>query len=186
MSTFDVLCSEFKVWRQRYIDDHHASMNFALQFVKKLQNYIGAPDSYKQLSFSETTATNKYVEAKKIIFQDEYTYKTATPDSILDLIQRDEDGYWSFAVCITLEVAPNAFPKQSFAIPVFFIIDDGSAKLRITKMHDGEFAYSLGDDTKNSAAYDFIVELLRENFKRKPADQVSTKTPIGFTYPSST
>jgi hypothetical protein len=102
------------------------------------------------------------------------------------LIQRDEDGYWSFAICITLEVAANAFPKQSFAIPIFFIIDDGSARLRITKMHEGEFAYSLVDDRKNSAAYDFIVELLRENFKTKPADQVSTKTPIGFTYPSST
>jgi hypothetical protein len=43
----------------------------------------------------------------------------------------------------------------------------------------------LNDDTKNAAAYNFVVKLVRETLKTKPSDLVHKKTPMGFIVPLS-
>jgi len=181
MSIFDDLNAEFKAWRDNYFDDQRASVRFTVQFAKGLQNYILAPESFRSIG----TTQKPYIKTAKLVDKGDGEYEAVEPDNIFDTIQRGQGGDWNFAVQVALEIASNAYPKQYFGIPIHFIIDNGFAKLKITNRPDGELTYDLNDDTKNTAAYNFVAKLLQEIFRTKPSDMAQQKSPMGFIVPSS-
>jgi len=140
MSIFDNLNSEYNAWRTRYLDDQRTSSIFAEQFAKWFEAHIGAPDSYTDLGGAER---KPYVEALKYVDLGDDTYELAKPDHPYDRIHRGPDGYWRYGIRVTLEINPRAFPKQSFAIPIHFIIEDKLCKMRITDLGEGKFDFDI-------------------------------------------
>lgn len=185
MSIFDDLNAEFKTWRDSYFEDERASVRFAHQFTNGLKSYIGAPNAFKRDMPRDTTETAPYVKVCKLIDNGDGTYNAEDTDNFYDIIQKRSDGYWGFAISVALETGANTYPKQYFSFPIHFIIDDNVARLKITSRPDGELTYDLNDDTKNAAAYNFVVKLVRETLKTKPSDLVHKKTPMGFIVPLS-
>lgn len=185
MSIFDDLNAEFKTWRDRYFEDERASVRFAHQFANGLKSYIGAPNVFKRDMSRDTTETAPYVKVCKLVDNGDGTYSAEDTDNFYDIIQKRGDGYWGFAISVALETGANTYQKQYFSFQIHFIIDDNVARLKITSRPDGELTYDLNDDTKNAAAYNFVVKLVRETLKTKPSDLVHKKTPMGFIVPLS-
>ncbi|MGP0009015.1 MAG: hypothetical protein ACLPIG_09960 [Methylocella sp.] len=184
MSIFDDLNTEYISWRTRCQEDWQTSQTFAHTFAEGFRNYIDAPRSFGPLPGGDGKPT-PYVAAMKLIHGDDDTNELVEPDHPFDVIQRREDGFWSYGIRVFLEIQPRAFPKQSFGIPVDFIIDDGHCKMRITHLPDGEFDFDISTVADYTKAYDFIVSLLVNALRAKPSDQVQEKRQIGFVFPST-
>lgn len=187
MSIFDDLNAEYKTWRDTWNDERIASARFPGQFVEGLKSYIEAPDTFEEdLGSGERKKRLPYIRALKILDRDDGTYDTEEAN-FHELVTRRDDGYYGFAVSVALEIASNTWPKQYFAVPVYFFFgaDRNTAKLKIADSHDGEHNYDTTDNSKNIPAYEYVVRLIRNILRTKPSDIIDNKRPIGFAFPNT-
>ncbi|MEJ0096375.1 MAG: hypothetical protein WDN46_24110 [Methylocella sp.] len=178
MSLFDDLNAAFKTWRDAYFEERRSAASFSSKFAKGLQTYIGAPDTFPR--WFQDPIQQRYVKTAALVEKQGGQYEAVEKTNPFELVQKEQDGYWSFAIQVALEVDANTYPKQYFGIPIHFIIDAEYARMRITSRSEGEFNFHLTDEAKNSVVYDFVVKLLLDIFKVNAPAKLLKKSPFGF------
>ncbi len=177
MSKFDALREEYKSWADRQIEYERISTQFFLAFVNGFREYIGAPDTYTDHDGS----TKWYIEPQAAK-QEEGQWQFRECEFSKDLLERDEDGYWTAGLRITV----NPFPIMFFVSLIRFLLVDNRCKL-LVGFQSKEFTFDITSSEAATSAYDYILDLMRMVFNAPPSQIPSLKetTPIGFVWPKT-
>jgi hypothetical protein len=174
MTIFDDLRSEYKVARETSIHYYRRCELFARGLAAKLQKHIGAPDHYADMKSEQFP----YIETVGVEQQGDGSYKSIEHAGYMKLVQPDENGYWLTGLKVTLDVAPNTFPKERFLFLVRFIIRENECEMYIADSKQ-PIKFLLDDPDGLHPAFDLIVQILKKTFARKPREQAG-KQAIGF------
>ena len=169
MSEFDKLTTAYKNWHEQHLDYEKTSTQFAYRFARGFREYVGAPEYFTSLGGETKT---QYVEALKLDDQK----KLIPPDNLLDLLARDDDGYFEFGVRVFLEMAPKTFPKLPFGFHVRFRLMKEECEIEIAGR---KFSFKLDDDSARRPVYEVMVDVLKRELSREPWE-VTEKQQIGF------
>jgi hypothetical protein len=99
-----------------------------------------------------------------------------------DLLERDENEYWTAGLRITV----NPFPIMYFVVLIRFLIVNNQCQVLIG-FRSKEFAFDISSIDNATAAYEYILELIRKVFTTPPSQSISPSqndetTPIGFVW----
>jgi hypothetical protein len=172
MALYDDLRQAYASWSSEDSDYHARTARYAYRFADGFREYLGAPVEYLTADRKEK---EKYVELCKVI-------KNATgedrlePANLYEALTREDDGFFSFGVRLTLERAPNVFPKSRFGFHAGFLPKEDKCELRIAGR---TFNLEMSDDKARIAAYEHMREVLLRWLVGKPRD-THQKHPIGF------
>jgi hypothetical protein len=174
MPIFDDLRSEYKTGREATIHYYRRCEIFARTLSTKLQQYVGAPKDFTDFK----GRTSSYIDTVGVEQLNDGTYQSVENAGYGKLIQPDENGYWLTGLKVVLDVAPNTWPKEGFLFLVRFVIREDECEMYIAESKQAT-RFKLDDPNGPNAAFDLIVEMLKNAFARKPWDQTK-KTSIGF------
>ncbi len=177
MSIFDEMRQACATWNERYRDYEIQSAQFAWNFAEGFRQYIGAPPSYVDIDRS-----NKwYIELLKAIPQENGGFSFEQPKLPTDALDRDENGYWITGLRITVDRAPNAYPKMYFVVLLRFVVRENKCEMELG-FESKRFTFELANSDEARPAYDYIIGLMHSIFAMPPW-QVNQKSPIGFMPP---
>jgi hypothetical protein len=113
MSIFDDLRIAYRASQETYRDYARNSLAAAQELAHSFREYIGAPETYAD---PDGETRRPYVHL--LSFQIPEGVPTAVqPESQNDILTREPDGFWRFAMSLTLDRDLESFPKQQL---VFF------------------------------------------------------------------
>lgn len=181
MSTFDELRSLYIAWDDSHQQHHRDATQLALTFASGFSGYLGAPETY--IDFN-TRINKRYIQPMTATRDEDGIVHFDEPKTFLDVITRDENGYWTFGIKIVLDRMANAYPKSEFQYFIKFALRDRLCELHIG--HEGGRKFELNLDSPDSMrqAYDFMLEMLRKVLTTQPWS-TGEKAPIGFAVPET-
>jgi hypothetical protein len=172
-TTFDELCELYTEWRDRISNYKYDSAKLVWHLAKEFRHYISAPETIDEFGKRYTYALKVNRDAEGEIHYDEPEYST-------DVLNLDEDGYWSSAIVVVLD---DVYAKTDFKFEIRFVLRGRQCELHIGKEKDGKFEFNVDAAESRKPAYEYMVRLLKETFKREPWS-IPSKAPIGFRQPS--
>lgn len=183
MSKFEEINGIYEQWRSRYFDDRRTAMAFAQRFANEFRKYIEAPEKVPPTFGGQSV--DKYVWACRAILDEEtQTYQAQAQSNLAETVQINPvSGRWYFALAVRCEMAPNAWPKEWFPVLVLLEINDADSRLLITLRPQGSFSIQIDDHKTWTPAFDYVIELLREQFSRR--QHVDRKEIMGFAIPAT-
>jgi hypothetical protein len=175
MTIFDELRGAYRLSQDTYREYARGSM-LAVQLVaREFRAYLGAPATYTD---PENETRRPYVRLLSFQVQDGVPV-AMLPDPQTDLLIREPDGFWRFAISLTLDRDSDTFPKQNLS---FFLrikphgttwdvqlLDDGFQDFRIAPNNPGDML----------PLFDHMVAMVKRLLAAKPWDGTE-KLPIGF------
>ena len=153
MSIFEELQIAYRASQEAYRQYARNSLVAAQQVAHEFREYIGAPETYTD---PEDETRRPYVRLLSFQIPDGVPV-AVQPEAHADLLTREADGFWRFAVALTLDRDAETFPKQQLA---FF--------LRL-KLHGGMWHVQLLDE----GFQDFRIAIVRESEKHALFDHWS-------------
>jgi hypothetical protein len=178
MSLFDDLRANYVQWHQGHCDYESASMQFAMAFINGFKDHIGAPDHYLD---AENREPVWYVQPLHVEESADGEYSYQTPNSHMDLLYRDEAGWWVVGLKLVLDRAVNSFPKSEFTYVFRFVLRDTICDMTVG-FDRKEFSFPANDAQARKPVYDYMVKILKQMLALKPWD-VPKKETIGFMVP---
>ena len=175
MTIFDELRAAYRASQDTYRNYAGDCLRVAHQLADEFRAYIGAPETYTD---PDDETRRPYVRLLAFQLQDD-TPVAVQPQSQADILARDPDGFWRFALSLTLERDPDSFPKQSIA---FFL----RLKVRGAEWHvqllDHEFLdhrFEPPGDAEKRDLFGHMVDMVTRVLEAKPWEGIE-KLPIGF------
>ena len=103
----------------------------------------------------------------------------APAESQADILAREDDGFWRFAVSLTIDRDSETFPKQQLAFFLRLTLQDGIRHVQLLDdgFQDFQIAEAGGPDER--ALFDHMAEMVKRLLQAKPWEGVE-KLPIGF------
>jgi hypothetical protein len=91
------------------------------------REHVGAPEHYLDIDRQTKKA---YVEPRKIP-RESSSEEKSVPEYGLDLVTREDDGFFVFGVRFVLDRATNAFPKSPFVYVVRFRLLEDNCEMEV-------------------------------------------------------
>lgn len=175
MTIFDELRAAYRSSQEAYREYARASVAAAQELAHRFRDYLGAPETYTD---PEDETRRPYV--RLLAFQIAETGPVAAvPESHADLLARDDDGFWRFAISLTIDRDGDTFPKQQLAFFLRLKLHGGT--LHVQLLDDGFQDFHIAEAGKGDerALFDQMVEMVKRLLSAKPWEGVE-KLPIGF------
>jgi len=99
-----------------------------------------------------------------------------------NLLSKDERGYWIAGLQLTIDAHQGSFNQLYFWYLVRFVVRDSTCEMHID-FDKQQFTFRVDDAEKRKAAFDYMVQLVKQMFALKPWESVK-KASIGFVTPS--
>lgn len=176
MTIFDELRAAYTSSQDAYRDYARASLAAAHDLAHRFREYIGAPETYTD---PEDETRRPYVRLLAFQLQEDGSPAAVQPDSQADLLVHDADGFWRFAMALTIDRDADAFPKQQLAFFLRLRLHAGIRHLQL--LDDGFQDFRIGgpDGIEERVLFDHMAAMVKRLLLAKPWDGVE-KQPIGF------
>jgi hypothetical protein len=172
VTIYDDLRKDYGHWREQNRIYWFASCVYASEFATAFGDYLGAPDHFR-----DEGTRHPYVEACKVVADQETDKQHFESTEAHDLLTRGNDGVFMFGVTVVMETEPDGFPKEPFGFTIG-MLPRGD---RCTMMIAGKrFEIDMSDDQARLPAYDHMVTILRKWLRSKPWDVERSENNIGF------
>ena len=175
MTIFEEIQAAYRASQDTYRDYARASLAAAQDLAHRFREYLGAPETYTD---PEDETRRPYVRLLAFQLQDG-TPVAAQPESQADILAREDDGFWRFAISLTVDRDSESFPKQQLAFFLRLKLQGGVRHVQLLDegFQDFQIAETGGPDER--ALFDHMVEMLKRLMRAKPWEGVE-KLPIGF------
>ncbi|MGD9616018.1 MAG: hypothetical protein AB7H90_00265 [Alphaproteobacteria bacterium] len=175
MTIFDELRSAYRLSQDTYRAYARGSMLAVRRLAREFHAYLGAPATYAD---PEDETRRPYVRLLSFQIRDG-TPIAVPPDPQTDLLIREPDGFWRFAISLTLDRDSDVFPKQNLAF--FLRIKPRGETWDVQLLDEGfqGFRIAPGSPADMLPLFDHMVAMVKRLLAAKPWDGVE-KLPIGF------
>jgi len=182
MRHFDELCAKLNAKTDRDIAYVSLSRAMARSFAESFRKSIDAPSCYKIFDEDNREQSRKYIDV--IPSDKEGNDTTQGPWSDADM-QFDQEGFFLFSLYVTLEHAPQAYPKRRFKIPCGLCpIDKYHCNIFIGEREDKaffkEFSWQNNAQLQVNGPEEHICSILAEYLDATPYGNSSKIKSIGF------
>lgn len=175
MSIFDDLRIAYRASQETYREYARNSLAAAQELAHSFREHIGAPET-----FADPDGETRRPYVHLLSFQIPEGVPTAVqPESQNDILTREPDGFWRFAMSLTLDRDLETFPKQQL---VFFLrLKARGGVWQVQLLDDGfqEFRISPPRESDRKPLFDHMIGMVRRLLATKPWEGVE-KLPIGF------
>lgn len=175
MSIFDRLQAAYRASQERYRDYVAQSLAVAHTLAHEFQVYLGAPETFTE---ADDETRRPYVRLMSFQLQ-EGSPVAAPPETSLDLLLRDEDGFWRFVISLTLDRDAATFPKQNLAFFMRLKVHDGEWHVQLLDDGYQDFRIIGPEDPKLRALFSRMVAMVERLLAAKPWEGLE-RLPIGF------
>jgi hypothetical protein len=118
-------------WENRHRKYEETSAFLIWNLANGLGQYVAALQSYRVMNFGyDGEEQKRYIEPLIVTLDKDGIIQFSKPEYVLDVLTRDDRGYWISAIQITLDRAENIFPKSDFRFALFSHC--GTANVRYT------------------------------------------------------
>ena len=176
MTIFDELRAAYTSSQDAYRDYARTSLAAAHDLAHRFREYIGAPETYTD---PDDETRRPYVRLLAFQIQEDGSPAAVQPESQGDLLAHDPDGFWRFAISLTIDRDAEAFPKQQLA---FFLRLKLHAGIRhVQLLDDGlqDFRIAEAGGPEERALFDHMAAMVKRLLLAKPWEGIE-KQPIGF------
>ena len=175
MTIFDEIQAAYRASQETYREYARASLSAAQDLAHRFREYLGAPETYTD---PEDETRRPYVRLLAFQIQDG-TPVAAPAESQADILAREDDGFWRFAISLTIDRDSDTFPKQQLAFFLRLKLHDGIRHVQLLDdgYQDFQIAETGGPDER--ALFDHMAEMVKRLLRAKPWEGVE-KLPIGF------
>jgi hypothetical protein len=177
MTIFDELQAAYRDSQDRFRDYARESLEVAHTLAQEFRAYLGAPDTFTD---PEDDTRRPYVRLLAFQIQDGVP-AAVQPESHLDLLAREEDGFWRFALALILDRDSLSFPKQSLAFFLRLKVHDGIWHVQLLDdgVQDFQIPEAATASPEKAALFGRMVAMVQRLLDAKPWEGVE-KLPIGF------
>lgn len=182
MGLFEELCAKLNAKRERDINYVSLARSMARAFAESFKQCVNAPNWYKITDEKNREQSLRYIDvAPSDEAGDDIVHGQWTDADMLF----DHDGFFLFSLIVTLEYAPEAYPKQRFKIPcgVRPIDRDGCdifIGMRDDKTFFREFSWKKKVPQQNDGPEQYAYSVLVEYLDSAPYERNSKVKGIGF------
>ena len=176
MAIFQELRTAYRASQDAYREYARASLDAVHDLAHRFREYLGAPETYTD---PEDETRRPYVRLLAFQLQEDGSPVAAQPESQANLLARDPDGFWRFAIALTIDRDAESFPKQQL---VFFLrLKLHAAARHLQLLDDGlqDFRIAEPGGAEEGALFDHMVAMVKRLLHAKPWDGIE-KLPIGF------
>ena len=175
MAIFEEIQSAYRASQETYREYARASLAAAQDLAHGFREYLGAPETYTD---PEDDTRRPYVRLLAFQIQDGVPV-AAQPESHADILAREDDGFWRFAISLTIDRDSDTFPKQQLAFFLRLKLHGGIRHIQL--LDDGFQDFRIGDtgESDQRALFDHMVEMVKRLLRAKPWEGIE-KLPIGF------
>ena len=175
MSIFDDLRIAYRASQESYRDYARSSLAAAQELAHSFREYIGAPETYLD---PDGETRRPYVHLLSFQIQDGVPV-AAQPETLNDILTREPDGFWRFAMSLTLDRDPEAFPKQQLVFFMRLKVRGGLWQVQLLDDGVQDFRIAIPRESNEHALFDHMIGMVRRLLSTKPWEGVE-KMPIGF------
>ena len=175
MSIFEELQIAYRASQETYRQYARNSLVAAQQLAHEFREYIGAPETYTD---PEDETRRPYVRLLSFQIPDGVPV-AVQPEAQADLLTREADGFWRFAMALTLDRDAESFPKQQLAFFLRLKLHDGMWHVQLLDEGFQDFRIAIAQESEKHALFDHMVAMVNRLLSAKPWDGVE-KLPIGF------
>jgi len=175
MSVFEELQIAYRASQETYRQYARNSLVAAQQLAHNFREYIGAPETYTD---PEDETRRPYVRLLSFQIPDGVPV-AVQPGAHADLLTREADGFWRFAMALTLDRDAESFPKQQLAFFLRLKLHDGMWHVQLLDEGFQDFRIAIAQESEKHALFDHMVGMVNRLLSAKPWDGVE-KLPIGF------
>jgi hypothetical protein len=175
MTIFDEIQAAYRASQDTYRDYARASLAAAHDLAHRFREYLGAPETYID---PEDETRRPYVRLLAFQLPDGVPV-AAQAESQADILAREDDGFWRFAISLTIDRDGETFPKQQLAFFLRLKLHGGIRHVQL--LDDGFQDFRIGEagGADERALFDRMVEMVKRVLSAKPWEGVE-KLPIGF------
>ena len=101
------------------------------------------------------------------------------PESPADILIREPDGFWRFAISLTLDRDSESFPKQNLAFFLRLKVHAGNRHVQLLDDGFQDFEIGTPGEAEKRALFGHMVDMVTRLLTAKPWEGVE-KLPIGF------
>jgi hypothetical protein len=181
MSRFTDLRSQYIKWTDQHWEYRTNAAEFVRSLTKGFAAYIEAPDTYKEIG---SGSVKRYVEPIKAVRDESGEYQFSVPENALDVVTRDEEGFWTSGITLVLDRGADAFPKAGFQFFLRFLLKGRQCELNIDWKTSRKFSTNLDNPAELEPIYECMVQTIREILSTPPWSTLD-KPRIGFALPTS-
>ena len=175
MTIFDELQEAYRASQDRYRDYARDSFAAAQALAHDFRLYLGAPETYTD---PEDETRRPYVRLLSFQIQDGLP-AAVQPESHLDIMAREDDGFWRFAIALILDRDSQSFPKQSLAFFLRMKVHGDDTHVQLLDNGVQDFHLGTSETGGKEALFDHMTEMVNRLLRAKPWEGVE-KLPIGF------
>lgn len=175
MTIFEEIQAAYGAAQETYREYARASFAAAQQLAREFREYLGAPETYAD---PEDETRRPYVRLLAFQLQDGLPV-AAQPESHADILAREDDGFWRFAMSLTIDRDGEAFPKQQLAFFLRLKLHGGIRHVQLLDDGFRDFRLPGTGETDRYALFDHMVGMVRRLLQAKPWEGIE-KLPIGF------
>jgi hypothetical protein len=176
MEIFEELRAAYRASQDAYRDYARASLVAAHDLAHRFREYLGAPETYPD---PEDETRRPYVRLLAFQFQEDGSPVAAQPESQADLLARDPDGFWRFAMALTIDRDAESFPKQQLAFFLRLKLHGGVRHIQLLDDGVQDFRIAEPGSVEERALFDRMAGMVKRLLHAKPWEGVE-KLPIGF------
>jgi hypothetical protein len=175
MTVFDELRGAYRLSQDTYRAYAQKAMLAVRRLAREFHAYLGAPATYTD---PEDETRRPYVRLLSFQIQDGVPI-AAPPDPPADRRIREPDGFWRFAISLTLDRDSDTFPKQNLTF--FLRIRPHGEAWDVQLLDDGFQAFRIAPDSPGDMLplFDHMTAMVKRLLAAKPWEGVE-KLPIGF------
>jgi hypothetical protein len=175
MSIFEEIQAAYRASQETYREYARASLAATQDLAHRFREYLGAPETY---SDPEDETRRPYVRLLAFQIQDGVPV-AAQPESHAELLAREDDGFWRFAISLMIDRDSDSFPKQQLAFFLRLKLHGGIRHVQLLDDGFQDFRIEESGETDERALFEHMVEMLKRLLRAKPWEGVE-KLPIGF------
>ena len=174
-SIFEELQTAYRASQETYREYARNSLAAAQQLAHDFREYVGAPETYTD---PEDETRRPYVRLLSFQMPDGVPV-AVQPEAHADLLTREADGFWRFAMALALDRDAESFPKQQLAFFLRSKLHEGVCHVQL--LDDGlqDFRIVIARDSEKHALFDHMVAMVNRLLSAKPWEGIE-KLPIGF------
>ena len=134
MSRFDVLSKEFAGWHEDAWTVQVAWRRLPYMIANAVRDYLGAPETFKDVSISESPKKHSYVTPADATWNENtasFDLKISERGAMMRSFDLNQsDGRYYFGMVVYLESGPNTFPKH----PFWFLLSVGWVNQQLSQV----------------------------------------------------
>jgi hypothetical protein len=174
-SIFEELRVAYRASQETYREYARDSLVAAQQLAHGFREYIGAPETYTD---PDDETKRPYVRLLSFQIQEGLPV-AAQPEAHSDILTREDDGFWRFAISLSIDRDADTFPKQQLAFFLRLKLHGGIRHVQLLDDGFQDFRVPGTGETDEHALFDHMVGMVNRVLSAKPWEGVE-KLPIGF------